>query len=262
MIEEKYVYLCEDSMEGIFSAVYQAFEERHGHSRNQLMIHTEGFNRELFCQYREVDTDFERAVKVANTIQKKISPQAYEFVQKAAVSCRLEKADAIYRFIIEGLHVGNRVMSHLTAPFMQTMFELERYTNNEAHYWVEFLRFEELENGMLFGRINPKNQILPYLAEHFSDRFSGESWIIADTVHKNVLIHQKNQGCIYASMDEVDLDELTLHYSEEEKDLQNLWKLFVDTIAVKERINRNLQRQMLPLRYRKYMKEFTSENNE
>ncbi len=262
MTEEKFVYLCEDSMEGIFSAVYKAFEEHHGHRRNRLMINTEGFNRELFCEYRVVDTDYEKAVKVADTIQKRISVQAYEFVQKAAVSCRSEKADAIYRFIIEGLSVGNRVMSHLTAPFMQTMFELERYTNHEARFWVEFLRFEELENGMLFARINPKNKILPYLAGHFSDRFSGEDWIIADTVHKYVLIHQKNQGCIYASMDEVDLDELTLYYSEEERDLQKLWKLFVDTIAVKERVNKNLQRQMLPLRYRKYMKEFTSEQKD
>lgn len=147
-------------------------------------------------------------------------------------------------------------MGHLTAPFMQTMMELEQNTKNEAHFWVELLRFEELENGVLFGRINPKNKILPYLAEHFADRFSGENWVIADTVHKTVLIHRKNEGCVFASMDEVDFDALVLQYSEEEEDLQNLWKLFVETIAIKERVNKDLQRQMLPLRYRKYMKEF------
>ena len=60
-------------------------------------------------------------------------------------------------------------------------------------------------------------------------------------------------------MEEVNLDELELQYSAEEKDMQRLWKLFVDTIAIKERINTDLQRQMLPLRYRKYMKEFAKE---
>ena len=253
-----YVYLCEDSIEGIFSAVYRAYEDRHGHENNRIMIRVPGFNRELFCEYLPVETDCEKAVKVARTIQKSISPRAYEFVQKAAVSCRPEKADAIYRFIIEGMVVGNRVMSHLTAPFMQTMVELERYTNNETHYFVEFLRFEELENGVLFGRINPKNHMLPFLAEHFADRFSGENWVIADTVHETVLIHQKNKGCIYATMQEVNFDELTLHYSAEEETMQKLWKTFVDAIAIKERINPNLQRQMLPLRYRKYMKEFSN----
>ena len=58
-------------------------------------------------------------------------------------------------------------------------------------------------------------------------------------------------------MDEVDMDELALTYSEDEKQLQKLWKLFVDTIAIKERVNPKLQRQMLPLRFRKYMKEFS-----
>ena len=53
------------------------------------------------------------------------------------------------------------------------------------------------------------------------------------------------------------MDELTLTYSEDEKQLQKLWKLFVNTIAIKERVNPKLQRQMLPLRFRKYMKEFS-----
>lgn len=255
-MEERYVYLCQDTTEGIFSAVYRAYEEGHGHENNRIMIDCPGFNRELFCRYIPVETDFERAAKVAHTIRRKISRQAYDFIQKASVSYRPEKADAIYRFIIEGLHIGKQVMGHLTAPFMQTLFELERNTGNEAHFFTEFLRFEELENGVLFARINPKNKILPYLAEHFADRFSGENWVIADTVHGTVLIHKAHEGCLYAAMEDVDLDALTLTYSAEEKNMQKLWKVFVDKIAIKERINRDLQRQMLPLRYRKYMREF------
>lgn len=61
---------------------------------------------------------------------------------------------------------------------------------------------------------------------------------------------------MYAAMEEVDFDELSLPYSEDEKDMQKLWKLFVDTIAIKERKNRDLQRQLLPLWFRKYMKEY------
>ena len=69
--------------------------------------------------------------------------------------------------------------------------------------------------------------------------------------------YKANYKTVYLSMDEVDMDELTLTYSEDEKQLQKLWKLFVDTIAIKERVNPKLQRQMLPLRFRKYMKEFS-----
>ena len=172
-------------------------------------------------------------------------------------SYEAQKADAIYRFVQEGLRMGRAVMSHLTAPYMQTLFAIERNFTNESHFFIEILRFEELENGTLFGRINPKSEVLPYLADHFVDRFAGEQWVIADTVHRTVLLHKANYKTVYLSMDEVDMDELTLTYSEDEKQLQKLWKLFVDTIAIKERVNPKLQRQMLPLRFRKYMKEFS-----
>ena len=83
--------------------------------------------------------------------------------------------------------------------------------------------------------------------------------MIADTVHRTVLIHRKKQGCNYLSMEEADFDKWELKYSEEEQDMQKLWKLFVDTIAIRERVNPKLQRQLLPLRFRKYMNEFSVE---
>lgn len=253
----KNVYLCEDNAEGIFSAIYRAYEDRRGHRNNEIQINRDGFNRQLFCEYIPVETDFERATKVARTIQREVSAQAYEFLHKVSVSYREDRADAMYRFVIEGLHVGCDVLRHLTAPHMQVLCDVERNINNEICHWNEFLRFQELENGTLFGRINPKSAILPYMADHFTDRFSGESWVIADTVHRTVLIHKREQPTLYASMEEVDMDELQLTYSEDEETMQELWKMFVETIAIKERINPKLQRQLLPLRFRKYMKEFS-----
>lgn len=254
---ERHIYLCEDSLEGIFSAVYRAYEDRHGHANNEIQIGREGWNRQLFCEYHRVETDYDRALKVARTVRRDISAQAYEFVQKAAVSYQPEKADAIYRFLIEGLYAGERALQHLTAPHMQILLGIVRHVDNEILHVKEFLRFEELENGVLFGRINPKNAMLPYLADHFEDRFSGERWVIADTVHRTILIHGENQHAVYAAMEEADLEELKLAYSGEEEQMQKLWRLFVDSIAIRERTNRNLQTQLLPLRFRKYMKEFS-----
>ena len=254
--DQRYIYLCEDSLEGILSAVYRAYADRHGHKANEIRIRKTGYNQELFCEYISVETDLDRAIKVARTIQREISYQAYEYIQRAAVSCFYEKANAIYRFVIYGLHAGERILDCLTLPFMQTLYDIEKNVNNEICHWKEFLRFQELANGSLFARINPKSALLPWLADHFSDRYSGEDWIIADTVHRTVLIHRKEQGCLYATMEEVDFDELSLQYSAEEKDMQQLWKLFVDTIAIKERKNRDLQRQLLPLWFRKYMEEY------
>lgn len=253
---ERYVYLCDDCLEGIFSAVYDAFAGRHGHEQNYIQLRESYYNQELLTTYFTIPTDMEKAVKVARTIQNKISEDVYEFIQKASVSPVPDKADAIYRVIILALKMGPRVLDYLTEPNVRRLMELERTTNNEIQRLLQFLRFEELKNGYLFARINPKCAVLPYLAEHFSDRFSGENWLIVDTVRNSVLIHEKDKKCSLARAEDVDFDSFAPEYSKDEELWQHLWKRFVDSIAIKERINPRLQQQMLPLRFRKYMKEF------
>ncbi len=253
---EKYIYVCEDSLEGIFTAVYDAYADKHGHAVNEIQMMSPCMSQELFATYITVETDFDKATKVANTLQRKGYYEVYEHLQKAAISCYEDKGDVIYRVIILALAMGEKVLNHLTNPHVERLMELVRYTNNELYRQLEFLRFQELKNGALFARINPKNAVLPYMAEHFSDRFSGENWVIADTVHRSVLVHEKGNKCSLMTMEEVDFDSLVLEMSEQEEAWQQLWKRFVDNIAIKERINPKLQRQLLPLRYRKYMVEF------
>ena len=54
----------------------------------------------------------------------------------------------------------------------------------------EFLRFSELENGVLFATIHPKDNVLPYLAEHFTDRLPSENFMIYDATHQSVAVHK------------------------------------------------------------------------
>ena len=79
----RHIYLCENSAEGIFSAIYRAYEEGYPHEHNEVVIDTEGRNMELFCEYHTVVTNFEHAVKVACTIRRKIS-----FIAAAALMKR------------------------------------------------------------------------------------------------------------------------------------------------------------------------------
>ena len=76
--------MCENSAEGIFSAIYRAYEEGYPHEHNEVVIDTEGRNMELFCEYHTVVTNFEHAVKVARTIRRKTSEEAYDLFIAAA----------------------------------------------------------------------------------------------------------------------------------------------------------------------------------
>lgn len=72
-MNKRYVFICEDSLEGIFSGVYTAWEARVGHGNVELRT-WEDDNLELFCEYRRVDTDLEKAEKVMKTLKNRKNP--------------------------------------------------------------------------------------------------------------------------------------------------------------------------------------------
>ena len=50
--------------------------------------------------------------------------------------------------------------------------------------------------------------------------------------------------------------QVALQYSDKDQQYQELFTLFHKTIAIRERRNKRLQQQMLPLRFQEYMTEF------
>ena len=113
---------------------------------------------------------------------------------------------------------------------------------------IEFLRFAELENGVLFSMIHPKNNVLPIVAEHFTDRFPLENFLLYDAVHQIAAVHKAQKRYMIVDANELNLD-IIKRYSQEEQEYRRLWTAFFDTIAIDERINPKLQSQNIPKRY-------------
>ena len=163
---EETVLLCEDSIEGILSGVYAAYELRRAHG--SVHLQTGGLeNYRLFTRYQEVAPDMEKSGKVLRTIYRRFGEDAYTQLCQAMVSYDSEKADAVYHTIVVGL-LGQKV------------FQLSRNTGVEIHHLLGFLRFQELENGVLLARYAPKNDITAMLAAHFADRLPNEDFAIYD----------------------------------------------------------------------------------
>ena len=78
------VYLCEDSLEGILSAVHAAYHSRYGHRFIRLQ---EGdyIEQDLFSDYVQVRTDFAKADSVARSVRQKISVQAWDSILKTDI---------------------------------------------------------------------------------------------------------------------------------------------------------------------------------
>lgn len=253
---EQYIFQCEDSLDGIFTAIYNAWDSGYGHKNIQIQFIDQMMNYQLFSRYIPVVTDYEKSEKVVQTIKKKVSVEAYETICRAAMTDRQDKADAIYRFVILGIHYGSSIITNYSNPFVQSIFEMNRAVGNEVHHYLGFLRFSELKNHVLYGKISPKNNVITLLAPHFADRLPVENWIIHDEVRQLAIVHQIGEGWVQVDTSEVDFSELGKINTEEEG-LEQLWKSFVKSIAILERTNYKLQRQNLPIRFRRNMTEFT-----
>ena len=254
----KHIYLCDDSIDGIFTAIYQAWSSRYGHANIKIEEKMEGSkysNIELFAEYIAVDTDYTLASKVSKSIREKISEEAYEMVCRVALSDYYGKADLIYRFLILGFAIGQSIIEHMSNEVVNHIFRISKNVGNEAHHLLGFIRFSEQENGLLTSVIHPKNNVLTIVTPHFADRLPKERFLIYDENRKLATFHVPGNSWILAQVPEIDqerLEEITLR----EDDYRDLWKAFFEHIAIKERINPNLQRNNLPLRFRKDMTEF------
>lgn len=253
---KKYVILCEDSMEGVFSAIYKIYEQHFEHERTHLRVEAEE-EYELFTEYTVFETDEKKAEKVIRTIIREFGEECYKTICLALSGCDKRKADDVYHMIVYGFTLKYRrnLIHSLENDYVNRTFQLSREVNNEIMRLKEFVRFQELENGVLFSRIGPKNDILTFLIPHFEDRLPNENFVIYDEVRNFSAVHPAYKKFILVRGTEYD-NNILRGFSKEEESYAELFKLFCKSISIKERENKNLQRQMLPLRFRKYMTEF------
>jgi len=257
-MKNKRIYLCDDSIDGIFTAIYLAWSSRYGHANIKIEEKFEGSkfaNIELFAEYIVVDTDYSLSKKVADSIRKKISEEAYKMVCNAALSCYEGKADLIYRFLILAFATGPGITEHLSNETVNRVFKLSRNVDNEVHHFLGFIRFSQQANGLLVSVIRPKNNILTLVTPHFADRLSQEKFIIYDESRKLATFHLPGKPWILVKVPKPEQGKLE-DISVKEDEYRNLWKTFFDHIAIKERFNPKLQRNNLPLRFRSNMTEF------
>lgn len=253
------LFQCEDNVDGIFTAVYDAWASRLGHSNVGIRVQSQ-MDLELFAEYRSVETDAKKAEKVARSIRKKMGEDAYQTIYQAALSRYAEKTDCIYRVVVRGmsasvpLREARKVIWNLQDADVCRLFELSRRTGLEAHRYIQFVRFRELESGVMFSEIQSENYVLPLIGDHFADRFPNENFMIYDNTHNDCLIHGGSRPWFILRDTQPD-PAVKDCLADKEAEMQRLWRGFCDSIAIEARRNYRLQMQFWPLKFRKWMTE-------
>jgi probable DNA metabolism protein len=251
----KNIYLCQDTIKGIFSAFYDAWKESRDGDVGVQFTHDN--NRQLFCEYTNVEECDKKVLAVEKLIYNNLGKDSYYDIHRALLADDLEKAEAVFKVIQDarGLKNSRNIMNVLTNKNVMKVFELCRRVAGEAHLLQGFIRFRELSSGVLYAQITPKNQVLTCLIEYFENRYPLEDWLIYDKTHKLALVHLKSKPSFLRSLDEVNEEEIN-KLADQEDEYQDLWEEFFKSVSIKERESYKLQRNNLPLRYRENMVEF------
>lgn len=250
------VYVCQDNITDLFSAIYDAWKECRETGDAEIGFRG-NVETKFFCEYVEVEGSEEKAAAVQRLIENNLGAEVYKMLYFAALSSDMEKGNAIWGTMVAARKTENctKIMQHLTEPSVRKAFELYRNVANEAHFFKEILRFRELKSGILFAKIEPKSQVLTILAPHFTNRLPLENFMIYDETHQMFVVHEAKKNWVLVSGVGVDFEGLD-SYSEAELEIERLWRGFFQSIAIKERENYKGQRQHFPIWYRKNAVEF------
>jgi len=252
----KKVFVCNDNFIGIFSAIYEAWKVRDGIRKPGIALRG-SMDQELFCEYIEVQENEKKASAVRKLILQHLGEYTYHNIYHALLSHDRKKADAVLGVMMEARKIpsSTRIMEHVTHPDVQKVFELSRKVSNEAHFYREIVRFSELNNGVLYSEIEPRNCIITCLGDHFTNRFPLENWMIVDLTHDIAMVHEQKKQWVLLYDAKRNLNYQKTYVNAETM-YEDLWKVFFESISIKERESYERQRQHVPLLYRDHMTEF------
>ncbi len=242
-----YVYRYDGTFPGLLCCVAECFRDK----RLPQGIQPLDEPQETLFPIKAIDTDPALAQRVEQSISQKISPEAHRMAQNAFLTCMDEKELHIIRFLLLGYKYGKKVARLAANEDVYALNKALLYLKNEAHYHVEFLRFSDLD-GFLAAEITPNNNVLPLIAPHFCDRFSGENLMIYDKTHKLGFLYRNTGQREFFQADSIELPPP----DEEEAQYRALWKKFYNTIAIEGRKNPKLRMSLMHKRYWPNMTEF------
>ena len=226
--ENHVVYHYDGSYDGLMCCVFESFLNK----ELPAAIERKDEAKDTIFPIKEIETDKERANRVKRSIPQKISLEAKELIEECFMTDLNEKELHILCFMYLGFKYGSKVTSMYENEHVSAMKKSVQLLSREAHHMSGMIHFSDY-GGIMMCRISPRNNILPLIADHFSDKYSGDTFMIYDKTHRSALIHKDGRTNIIDTR-KIEPPEL----SPEESKYRGLWKRFFEMVEIDgERLN-------------------------
>lgn len=240
-------YRCENSFEGILTAVFEAFRL---HEDPEILV--QGGMQQLSLEGGEriILTDAGKAERVYRGIERKISPDALQQMYAAWLGEVPDVPGLILYAVRSGLRDGPRVMEQLQDPALFRLNDRYRRVMKEVHFFLGALRFIRTKSGLYHAGYEPDGNITGLVAPHFAERLSDQPFLIHDLRRNLCAVYDGNEVILAAAPPGLEKGAV-----DAEEDFERLWQRYFKAIAIESRINPKLQRGFLPKRYWRHLPE-------
>ena len=238
--------LYDGSFEGFLSLVYEVYHKK----LRVNEIYTLSSDSLLSFDAQEIITNQTHAKKVLESLHVKFLKEHYELIVNTFLCDCYHLEKELLEFIILGFK-DQKNLKNINIQSIFRLHELQKEYFRLVHRMYGFVRFEELEDKTLYAKIETKFNVLLFLGRHFYKRLSTSDFIIHD-IKRNLAFVKSNKDAQIRSVASFEAPTL----SQEEEHFKRLWKVFFQSVAIKERENKKLQQNFVPLLYRTYMSEF------
>jgi probable DNA metabolism protein len=240
------ILLYDSTFEGFLSLIYEVYYKK----LKPTNIYKSLPNEIIFDEIKTIKTNEENYKKVLEAIKMKFPKNIIEKILNIFMCDSRDFEMTLLEYIVLGFKDAKQ-LNNINNSCVFYLNNLEKELFKNVHKMYAFIRFEELEDGSLYAKLECKFNVVYFLAKHFLKRFNNQNFIIHDINRKLAFIKINDNY----SLQEVAFFEEPNKSGSEDK-FQKLWKSFFSGVTIKERINPKLQTQLVPLIYRTYMTEF------
>ncbi len=246
--------LYDGSFDGLFTAIFEVFEYRY---KDVEIVNRERFHQEnIFAEIHEVITQTDKSERVLKKLEQNLGKQGIYTFLKVFLSEDPELEKLILSAVQHSIkHPEKNILENYADADMMKISKICKSVNRESHRMTAFVRFEKMQDGVFFSKIDPDFNVLPLIRKHFSDRYQDQKWMIYDLRRNYGIFYDLEASDFFYTDEKLDVKNYQDKFHDDEKNYQTLWQRYFTKTNIVERKNLKLHIQHVPKRYWKYLTE-------
>lgn len=251
------IYLHDGTFEGMLHAVALAVKSK---KDIHAILPERNYSPQLFDQLIRTETDTKQANRLFVYLH-----NLYNGSDSLALHAFLSEDHHtgihIYHMVRNCIKRGPQATRLHTNDSIRYLNALTQKVRMEAHRLEGLIRFRILDNELQYAPFEPRHNVIGFLAGHFKKRLENRRWILHDIL-RDQAIFWNAESLQNITIDQAFTEHVRQHaeipdhmVTTGEHSYQILWNSFHSVIANRDRENTDLQRQLMPKQYWKYLVE-------